>query len=188
MKKNIKYLLLLILSIYTFSCQTTADLLLGSNKIKTFISDDDYFEENFANTSIERSKLIIPTNDQYVQLSNEIQSDSLNIYYGIVNDYFYSGNQLNMKSCSGQFQSLYYKVGKDENGLDKQTLESKSFLKNFDLDKNKKTAIFIYSYKLGSMSNSKIFDVINELKQKDSSFDYRIISLDKNDIKNKYGS
>jgi len=183
MKEKIKYSLLFILAIQTFSCQTTADFILGSNKTKTFISDDDYFEQNFAQKSIEKSKLIIPTNDQFDQLSYQMQSNSLSVYYGIANDYFYSGNQLNMKSCSGQFQTLYYKVGKDENGLDKQTVESNSFLKDFDLDKNKKTAIFIYSYKLGSMGNSKIFEVISELRQQDPNFDYRIISLDKHDIK-----
>lgn len=52
-----------------------------------------------------------------------------------------------------------------------------------NLDSSKNTLLFLYSYKLGGLSKSKINRVIKDL-EKEKDFDYRIVSLDNYDMGN----
>lgn len=181
--KNKLFSTILLLSILLIgiSCQTTSNVIFGTNKVKSFTSREDYFK-NFTGKSIDKEKVVFLNSELFDQLSQEIMSKKLSFYYGIAGKNFYSGDQLSVKSCSGQFQTLYSKADENDSDLKKENLKSNTIIESLKLQSGKKTAIFIYSYKLGRLSNSRIFDIINELNQK-SNFDYRIISLDNNDVK-----
>ena len=174
-------LIIILFSIIT-SCQTTGNLVYGTNKSKTFASTKEYISQNFDNKKIESEKVYFLNNEKFTQLANEIINNKLSMYYGISDKYFVSGNQMIIKSCSGQFQTLYKKVGSDDSDLQKLPLNQNQILSSLNIDANRKTVIFLYSYKMGSLANSNIFEIIEHLK-KEENFDYRLISLDNFDIK-----
>lgn len=182
MKSKLLYaILLLSILLIGISCQTTSNVIYGTNKVKSFTSKEDYYKI-FSGKSIDKEKVVFLNSELFYQFSQEIISKKLSIYYGIAGNNFYSGDQLNVKSCSGQFQTLYAKADENDSDLKKENLLSNPIIESLKLQPGKKTAIFIYSYKLGRFGNSRIFDIINDLNQK-SNFDYRIISLDNNDVK-----
>ena len=183
MKREIyKLFIILFFSSILISCQTTANLVYGTNKSKIYNSRTEYLNENFKKKNIEITKVHFLEKDLFNELANEIISKKLSVYYGISSKYFVSGDQLNIKSCSGQFETLYSKVESEDSDLQKSEVKDNIILQNLNLNPNMKTAIFIYSYKMGRLSNSKIYEVIKEL-EKNKDFDYRLISLDNVDIK-----
>ena len=174
-------LFIIIFSIIV-SCQTTGNLVYGTNKSKTYNSVEEYISQNFDNKKIDSKKVYFLKEEKFAQMAKEIMNDKLSMYYGISDKYFVSGNQMTIKSCSGQFQNLYKKVGNDDSDLQKLPLNQNQILSSLNIDMNRKTAIFIYSYKMGSIANSNVFEIIEHLKNEEN-FDYRIISLDNFDIK-----
>ena len=183
MKRKIYLLPLLIVLLLVFnSCQTTANLIYGTNKSITYSSKSDYLNSNFKNKNIDKAKVCFLENEDFNQLANEIMSKNLSTYYGISGKYFISSDQMNIKSCSGQFETLYAKAEVNDGDLQKTEIAANAILKSLKLNPNKKTAIFIYSYKFGRINYSKLFDVIKRL-EKDDKFDYRLISFDNSDIK-----
>ena len=174
--------MILFFSSIVISCQTTANLVYGTNKSKIYNSRTEYLTENFKKKNIEITKVHFLEKVLFNELANEIISKKLSVYYGISSKYFVSGDQLNIKSCSGQFETLYNKVENEDSDLQKSEVKDNIILQKLNLNPNMKTAIFIYSYKMGRLSNSKIYKVIKEL-EKNKDFDYRLISLDNVDIK-----
>lgn len=182
MKRAIYQLIVITLfSIFT-CCQTTSKLIYGTNKSITYASKNNYLNENFQNKTIDTTKVVFLQNEAYNQLAYEIVSKKLSVYYGISGEYFISSDQMNMQSCSGQFETLYTKAESDDSELQKTEIIDNPILKNLALNPNKKTAIFIYSYKFGRLNNTKVFDIIKKLEN-DDNFDYRLLSLDNFDIK-----
>ena len=171
-----------ILCLLSNSCQTTGNLVYGTNKSKIYSSKKEYISQNFSDRKINTNNVYILNEELFEQLSKEIINTKLSMYYGVADKYFVSGNQMTVKSCSGQFQTLYKKVGKDDSDLQKKSLDQNPILSSLNIDSNKKTAIFIYSYKMGTFANSKIFDIIDQLKNEED-FEYRVISIDNSDIK-----
>ena len=164
------------------SCQTLTNVFYGSNKNITYTSRRDYLEQNFQNKPIDTTKVCFLQKAVFNQLLIEMVSKDLSMYYGVSGKYFYSSDQQNIKSCSGQFETLYAKAGKNDAELNKTDVSTNSILQSLNLNPEKKTALFIFSYKFGRLSNSKIFDVIKSLEE-DNQFDYRLISIDNSEIK-----
>ncbi len=112
-------------------------------------------------------------------------NDKLTTYYGIAcENYFVKADQLQIKSCSGQIKTLYNMSVNNSSELVTSNKTDLPVLKFLQLDKSKCTLIFLYSYKLGGLSKSKINSVIKELKN-NPYFDYIILSLDNYDISEK---
>lgn len=181
-KQAYKLLIILTLLAVCNSCQTLMNVFYGSNKKITYTSKRVYLEQNFQNKPIDTAKICFLQKEVFRQLLNEMVSKDLSMYYGVSGKYFYSSDQQNIKSCSGQFETLYAKVGTNDAELNKTDAGANSILQSLNLNPEKKTALFIFSYKFGRLSNSKIFDVIKSLEE-DNQFDYRLISIDNSDIK-----
>jgi len=175
-----KCTLVLLSIVFLSSCQATADLIYGTNKSRKYSSKSEYLSSNFKNQDIQTAKVYFLPKSLYNQLATEINSKDLSMYYGIAEKYFASCDQMEMKSCSGQFETFYSKFKLAENGLTKTDIGSNSILKSLNLNADKKTAIFIYSYKFGRL-NKQSFEFIEQHKN-DRDFDYRFISIDNLDI------
>lgn len=180
---NLKNLLALaFVSSLSVCCTSSYATLMNVNSNKTFDSRDEYINANFEWTKISKDKIVFLADPDLNLLSQEIVSDKLSTYYGIAGDKFVSADQLNIKSCQGQIIGLYKTLSIDKNEVKYVQLEQIPILAKLNLDKRKETLIFLYSYKLGTLSKSKIEAVIEDL-QSDSKFDYRIVSLDNFAIK-----
>ena len=111
----------------------------------------------------------------------EVVAKHLSTYYGIINkDSFVSAEQLTVKSCSGQIETLYQKFADGSDDIVRTESSSSVLFNQIPLDDSKNTLLFLYSYKLGGLSR-KVFNVIKDLNNK-PGFDYRIVSLDNPDI------
>lgn len=146
-----------------------------------FTSQDNYFQKLFVDKKYSRDKVIFLSNAELSLLGHDIFEKKLSTYYGIATlRSFISADQLTVKSCQGQITNLYHSFEKDKSIIVNDA-SSVEVLKNLKLNPAKKTIIFLYSYKLGRLSKVKIDSVIAEL-QYEEDFDYRIVSLDNNDI------
>lgn len=122
------------------------------------------------------------SNSELGLILEDVMDKKLSTYYGIVNGKrFVSADQLTVKSCEGQIARLYRQFKEKDERIVMNDTSDVEVLKSLKLDSNKNIIIFLYSYKLGRLSKSKIDSVIEQL-QKEDDFDYRIVSLDNQDI------
>ncbi|NUY82463.1 hypothetical protein HUK80_16275 [Flavobacterium sp. MAH-1] len=178
-----KTLLALSLIFLLEACQPTMNIINGSNKTLIFKDKQEYFEKNFSNSGIDSSKVVFLGEVKYNELAFEIQRNKLSTYYGIFENgaNFISSAQMHIPSCQGQIVTLFNKIGNDDVDVEKIATVNEKIHTELKLDADKKTIVFIYSYKLGRLQDSKIESVIANLKQ-NKTFDYRLISLDNYDI------
>ncbi|HSD13060.1 MAG TPA: hypothetical protein VLB74_00275 [Flavobacterium sp.] len=153
-----------------------------TNSKKKFNSREIYLQELSDSGKYSNDKIFLLSDSELSLLVNDIVGKHLSTYYGIADgNSFVSADQLTVKSCQGQIAILYHHFKKKDNTIVIDDASTVGVLKSLKLDSSKQTVIFLYSYKLGRLSKSKIDSVISEL-QKDDSFDYRIVSLDNYDI------
>lgn len=180
-----KYKSLLLMSFLVLgliSCKSITSAILNTNSNRKFPSQEMYFEKLFASKKYTQEKIIFLSNSELSLIIDDIMDKRLSTYYGIVNgSSFVSADQLTVKSCQGQIATLYNQFKQRDNGIVINDASTVDVLKSLKLDSNKHTIIFLYSYKLGRLSKSKIDSVIEQL-QKEDDFDYRIVSLDNQDI------
>lgn len=164
------------------SCSSALSIVENTNSNKKFEDKRVYLEFVNKKTGSQYDKVVILDSDQYIYITNEIISKKLSTYYGIANaNYFLSAEQLENKSCTGQIETLYKMFENNSDKIVKTETSGISFLEKLNLDASKNTLLFIYSYKLGGLSKTKIARVIKDLNI-NKNFDYRILSLDKYDI------
>lgn len=181
MKKALFSLLL----IATISCKSVVSLVENVNQKKRFENTEAYKEFIDKKIGVPNDKIIILNKESYNEFLNEMFTKKLSTYFGIIyKNNFISADQLQMKSCAGQIENLYKMVAINSDDIIKSKKTDLLFLDELHLDTSKNSLLFIYSYKLGGLSKSKISSVIRDLSS-DSNFDYRIISLDNDDIVNR---
>jgi len=164
------------------SCSNFISRIEGANQNKKFKNVEIYFDYVINSLHIPKEKLIILNDFSFQEFQKEIIENKLAMYYAIFDKESYvSCNKLEDKSCSGQVINLYHQFNKKIIDTMKIDNDKLTLISKFNLDSSKKTLIFIYSYKLGKLVNSKIVSVINELIH-EKDFDYRIISIDNYDI------
>lgn len=180
MKKALFSLLL----IATISCKSVISLVENVNQKKKFENTKAYKEFIDKKIGVPNDKIIILNKESYKEFLNEIFTKKLSTYFGIIyKNNFVSADQLEMKSCAGQIENLYKMVAANSDEIHKSEKSALIFLDELHLDHSKNSLLFIYSYKLGGLSKSKIRSVIRDFSS-DPNFDYRIISLDNSDIIN----
>ncbi|ESU20887.1 hypothetical protein FCR2A7T_12060 [Flavobacterium cauense R2A-7] len=175
------FLLSLLLVVGLHSCKTISSLFYSANTQDKFPSKEIYIEKLFSK-KYPKEKVVFLSDIELSSVGDDILDKRLSTYYGIVNgDSFVSADQLTVKSCQGQIARLYRQFKEKDERIVMNDTSDVEVLKSLKLDSNKHTIIFLYSYKLGRLSKSKIDSVIEQL-QKEDDFDYRIISLDNQDI------
>lgn len=174
---------LLLLCFFLNSCSSVQSLYNNANSKKKYNSREIYLQELLSFSKYARNKVFFLSDSELKLLMNDVVSKKLSTYYGIIKgNCFVSADQLSVKSCQGQISTLYYQFKRKDEAFISSKASTIGFLKNLNLEPGRQTIVFLYSYKLGRLSKSKIESVINEL-QSDNNFDYRIISLDNGDIK-----
>jgi hypothetical protein len=175
---------LLVLFVFT-SCKSIISISENVNTKKQFESTENYLTFINDKTGISLEKIIVLDNGNFKNLLDQVINDKLTTYYGIAyENYFVKADQLKIKSCSGQIKTLYNMCVNNSSELVKSNQTDLPVIKCLQFDKSKCTLIFLYSYKLGGLSKSKINSVIKELKD-NPYFDYKILSLDNYDISEK---
>ncbi|MFP9112988.1 hypothetical protein ACLI1A_03550 [Flavobacterium sp. RHBU_3] len=150
----------------------------GANRKMSFSSKDDYL--NFAEKSsgIPKEKFYLLGKDDVDMFRTDVIADKLSLYFGIVfEDNFVSGNQIEIKSCTGQIVNLYRKIPSQLDDVTVSKSDTVGVLSRLNVSKDKKTLVFIYSYKWGGFFKTKVSQVIKELS-KDPDFDYVVVSMD----------
>ena len=175
---------LFILFVFT-SCKPIMSISENVNTKKQFESTENYFKFINDKTGISSEKIIVLDNENFEILLSQVIKDKLTTYYGIAcENYFVKADQLQIKSCSGQIKNLYNMCVNNSSELVKFNQTDLPVVNLLQFDKSKCTIIFLYSYKLGGLSKSKINSVVKELKN-NPYFDYIILSLDNYDISEK---
>lgn len=180
-----KKILLSFLIISFTSCGSIMSVIENTNIHKKFESTSTYMKFINKKINVPNDKVIILNGETCTLFASEIVNKKLSAYYGVANkNYFASADQLDIKGCSGQIESLYKMVASNSDSITKAKKNDIAILEKLDLDPSKNTLLFIYSYKLGRYSKSKISSVIKDLSFRDD-FDYRLLSLDADNIVNK---
>ncbi len=146
----------------------------------TFETKEDYLKETVKRTGFDQSKIITEnflSDDGFIE---DVIEKHLNVFYGIVYEgEVYNVNQLENKSCWGQFAEMM----KNLNTTNNKKVEDFEYLKNISFKNDKKTIVFIYSTIISKGNiRANIKPILKEIKD-DDSYDYVVLSLDYSKIR-----
>lgn len=185
-----KRLSILFLLFMVSSCKTVYNKVNGVNKNISFSSVKEYKTHVSTKTKLDTDKFYFVDNNDYNNFLGNILNQNIVYYYGLVKNkkIVASGSNLKEKSsCYGAISDyIQNNYTNDESNI-KSKISDFSYY-NFDEEKaelnfNKEVLVFIYSYKLGKLSNN-LENLINDIEQ-NINIDYIILSLDNVDIKTK---
>ena len=145
-----------------------------------FETKADYLKETVKRTGFDKDKIYLLNREDIRGFIDDVLENRLNVFYGIVyKGEVYSVNQLENKSCWGQFAEMM----KSLNTTNNKKVEDFEYLKNISFKNDKKTIVFIYSTIISKGNiRANIKPILKEIKD-DDSYDYVVLSLDYSKIR-----
>ena len=183
-------MLLFTVIVLTYSCRPMYKSINGVNKKLNFNSKEDYKNFLQKKTKFDLDKFYFVNNDEFNLLLSNIVENKITYYYGVIEhgNLIASGSTLEEKnSCFGSIvKAINDSQINSKNIGNKKCFILNLYFKSFNneylkLNNNKKTIVFIYSYKLGKIANN-ISDMLKHPSIENN--DYIIISIDNLSIKN----
>ena len=156
--------------------------ILAQGQVFNDVEEYKSYVVNEAN--FEASKIIIVDADKVNQLMEYVTEHEMYTFYGIVSNYkVATAAQLSIKSCWGQFLDLCKRIDDEKSGITLQHVEDIPYLRDINFSPEKKTVVFIYSFKLGKRHVKHFIKPIMDEIAKDPTLDYIVLSFDIGNIK-----
>ncbi len=153
-------------------------------QLTMFDTKDAYLDYVVDETGFDRQKIVVFNKENFNTFAVEIVEKELYTFYGIVyNDELISAAQLDIKSCWGQFLDLCKNLKYGDSNVQNKKVPDISYLKDITFNSQKKTVIFIYSLSMGKRHLKKYIKPILDKIKDDTAYDYIIIGLDTNNIR-----
>ena len=136
------------------------------------------------NTDFEKDKVFVNdfiSNENFI---DDVVVGELFTFYGVAyQSELYSASQLDLPGCWGQFLSLCKSLKEGDEDIQSKKIEDIVYLNDIDINKDKKTVIFLYNIDLKKRHFKNFIRPILEEIKKDPSFDYIVLSMDYNRIR-----